>query len=255
MRAPHLRMIVALAVGPAAVVLVVLATVVFALVGLPWWLGTLLAVIAVIGVVWWRLRDAAGATLRVIGASPVPEGRHPRYENLVDGLSLSTGLAAPDLHVLDDPALNAAAVAWGSSCAVVVTTGLLDASDRTELEAVLAGLLSRIKSGDAEAATLAAALLGPSLGGGVGRWLMPLGTQALERLFVADREIEADVQAVGVTRYPPGLQSALAKIGAGPHLPASVTPATQHLLFAPPDSSSGIPHAPLTWRLDVLSEY
>jgi heat shock protein HtpX len=229
--------------------------VVFAVAGLPFWLGLVLGPLLAALIVWLLVRNSVSRILAAIGARPIGDDEFPRFDNVVEGLALSTGLPEPDLHVVDDPSLNGAALQWGDDRAMVVTAGLLASCDRIELEGVVAGLLVRLKNGDAERSTLGASLIGrPILDTALASVATPLARVAFGRLFDADREIDGDQGAVAVTRYPPGLSSALALIEGGPHEPRLTSPGLQHLWFAPPRPDSAVPHSPINWRLDVLSE-
>ena len=132
---PHLRAVTVLMWAPLALLATVVAIVVLWAIGLPFWLGFVVGPLLALGVVWLLVRRAMSRTLVAIGARPLGDDEHPRFENLVAGLLLSTGVAEPELHVIDSASLNAAALEWGGEQALVVTTGLLDACDRVELEA------------------------------------------------------------------------------------------------------------------------
>lgn len=255
MTQPHLRAVIALVWVPLALLVAVLATVVLWLIGLPFWLGPLVGIVAASLVVWALLRNSTDRLLATLQARPLGDDEHHRFDNIVEGLSLSTGLSEPELHVIEDSSLNGAALDWDGRTALVLTTGLLDAIGRMELEGVVAGLLVRIKNGDAERATLAAALFGrPIMDSPLAGIASPLARAAFGRLFEADREIEGDQGAVSVTRYPPGLTAALTRIEVGPYEPSTTSRGLQHLWFAPPRPDDVVPHTPINWRLDVLSE-
>ncbi len=244
-----------LALAPLAAGLGLVFLVVCVVLGVAWWLGLILGIVMAAGLVWWQTRGAAARLLDRMGAERLPEGEFRRFENLVDGLSLSTGLVGPELWILRDSSLNGSALASGETNAIVLTTGLLEAADRVELEAVIAALLSRLKSGDAEAATIVSALFGkPVLESGAGRVLIPLAARAFRTVFTEFREVENDLEAVEVTRYPPALLSVLQRIQRGPSEPAGTTPGLKHLWFAPPHPAPSVPNASLSFRLDVLSE-
>ncbi len=120
---------------------------------------------------------------------------------------------------------------------------------------MVAGLLFRLKNGDAERATLGAALFGRTIiDSPLSGVAAPIARVAFGRLFEPDREIAGDQGAVSVTRYPPGLSAALTRIESGPYEPAKTSPGLQHLWFAPPHPDAVVPHIPINWRLDVLSE-
>jgi heat shock protein HtpX len=161
------------------------------------------------------------------GAAPADPERHPRYHNLVEGLCRSAGAPVPRLLVVDADAANAFAVGrTPGASSVVVTRGLLAGLNRVELEGVLAHELAHVRSGATRLNTLAVVLGGaPGLlwearrrGGGA-----PLGAAAavlaplalLLRLAAPPgRELDADLVGAYLTRYPPGLISALGKLEA-----------------------------------------
>jgi Zn-dependent protease with chaperone function len=239
----------------AAPVMIVLVLVFAVAPAVPWWLGIVVGALFAVGVVAYRLRAAYPATIAALGAVPSSAGDRPRFHNLVQGLSLAGAVGDPELYVIDDPARNAASIARGERTGIVATTGLLDALDRIALEGVVAECLVRIGNGDAEAATVGAALFGPLLDGP----LRAAGHLALGRLLVADRELRADRDAVALTRYPPGLSSALAAIGAGTARVAQVPERLDHVWLVPPSALGGAgatttTAAPLSLRIDVLGE-
>jgi heat shock protein HtpX len=134
-------------------------------------------------------------------ARPVGRDEQPRYHNVVEGLCIAAGLPKPRLYLIDDPAPNAFATGRNPAhAAVVITTGLLDKMDRIELEGVLAHELSHIRNYDVLVSTIAVTL--------VGLVVPPLVPLAVNRR----QESLADVTGVGLTRYPPGLISALEKM-------------------------------------------
>ena len=84
-----------------------------------------------------------------------------------------------------------------------------------------------------------------------------------DRIAGTDREALADLAAVGVTRYPPGLISALEKIAAAPTrrpacLPRGVPELTARLWLAPFDQALAEPERrgdlDLSERIDLLRE-
>lgn len=164
---------------------------------------------AVVGVVLGVVSSAAiwrrspVTLLGALGAQPADEERWPRPFGLIDGLCATMGLTAPTVWVVDDGCADAMVVGTSPrSVALVVTTGLLDRLDPVQLEGVLAHELSHVKHGDVALGTVAAVLVLPLAGfGDVGR--------LVHRWRGRGVELRTDLSAVGVTRYPPGLQSAL----------------------------------------------
>lgn len=255
MSQPDLRAVILMTWAPLACAAAVLFALVCWAVGLPWWLGIVIGPLLAAGMIWLALRNSVPRLLRAIGARPLGDDEYQRFDNMVEGLVLSTGLSEPDLYLVDDTSLNGAAIEWNGERAVVLTTGLLDAIGRIELEGVVAGLLVRLKNGDAERATLGASLLGrPIIDSPLAGVGAPIARAGFGRLFDPDREIAGDQDAVSVTRYPPGLSAALTRIEAGPYEPATTSLGLQHLWFAPPRPDASVPHTPINWRLDVLSE-
>jgi heat shock protein HtpX len=174
--------------------------------------------------------------LRDAGAQPADPERWPRYHNLAQGLSQVAGLPAPRLYVADSDTANAFSVGRDPSrAALVVTTGLLATLNRVELEGVLAHELNHIWSWGARLATLAVAL---------GR------VPGLLRLLAPPRrEFDADEGGARLTRYPPGLVSALRKLADGGQPPDR--PGLRHLwIMAPGDAT----HPPVDERIAALRE-
>jgi len=96
----------------------------------------------------------------------------------------------------------------------------------------------------------------------LGRYVPVLGRIA-DRVAGTDREALADLAAVAVTRYPPGLISALEKIAGAPTrgpscLPRGVAELTSRLWLAPFDRAGDEPERrgdlDLSERIDVLRE-
>jgi heat shock protein HtpX len=176
---------------------------------------------------------------------------HPRYHNLVEGLCVAAGLPKPELYVIDDPGRNVLAVGRDPKHAsLAATTGLLDDLNRVELEGVLASELSRIKSHDTSAPTAAvvpSVLLGPL------SMLVTFGGSHAEQVLVAD------ASGVQMTRYPPGLCSALHKVDDGRSVVRSASRATEAMWLASPFAPGAAggdhaPYPPLRERIRVLEE-
>ena len=189
-------------------------------------LGGLVVGLVVVGGAWWRAHPLALSLARARPAEPV---QHARLLNLLEGLCAATGLPRPSAHVVTDEAPNAFAVGRSPrSASVVVTTGLLARLGRVELEAVLAHELSHVKEGSTALRTMAVPLVG------LPATVLPSGVAArLRRWVVHDGEATADLAAIAVTRYPPGLAGALEVVAADGGQVAT-PPAVAHLWLAPP---------------------
>ena len=186
-------------------------------------------------------RGVEERVLATAAAVPADPREHARFHNVVEGLCVAAGVPKPDLYVIEDPALNALTVGRDPRhAAVAVTTGLLDALSRIELEGVLAHELSHIRHLDILPATLAVPLVGRFAPG-----LVP-------RVVGDRREDLADVTGVSLTRYPPGLISALEKVRDAATGPRSSDRSIAHLWLEAPAESTDRP--PLDERIQALRE-
>lgn len=199
------------------------------------------------------LRGGERWLIHQLGAQPANDTQHARLMNVVDGLSLSTGITQPDVLVLDDRATNAMTIDGASGTTLVLTQGLLDELSLLELEAIVAELLVRAREGDAAVSTQAARLLGGLFLSGPLRVASSLAVRQLDHVLDVDRDIVADRQAVGVTRYPPALVSAFAKLSNTSIRAERTSKVNAHLwLITPPDAP--VPSHPLGLRIDALEE-
>lgn len=198
-------------------------------------------------------RQTATATvLRRSGARPADPEAQARLHNVVDGLCVAAGITPPNLFVIEDPAPNALVAGTSPQDAVLaVTTGLLDTLDRIELEGVLAHELSLVKQGDIVPATIAVATAGL-----LAKPLPGLHRRVMEAVLGERRPVLADSAAVELTRYPPGLISALEALTDAGTTVRTQAPALDHLWLAPPSSVAGPEalHPALDERIATLRE-
>jgi len=237
--------------------------------------------------------------LAVSRAKPADEIEYKRLHNLVEGLCIAGGLPKPRIYVIDDPAPNAFATGRNpKNAAVAVTSGLLEKLDRVELEGVLAHELSHIRNYDILVSTLAVTLVGTIAlltdiairmmwwnGGRVSRGndrrnssnplafvgfalliIAPVIARIMQASISRRRETLADVSACQLTRYPPGLISALEKLQADSTVTHSASMATAHMWIEQPLSGvndagrlAGFhklfnTHPPLSERIALLRE-
>jgi len=97
----------------------------------------------------------------VTGARDVTRQEEPRLYNLLENLCISRGIPMPKLKVMEDSSLNAFASGMNEKqYAVTVTTGLLDALDDAEIEAVLGHELTHIRNGDVRMLVIAVIIAG-----------------------------------------------------------------------------------------------
>jgi heat shock protein HtpX len=237
--------------------------------------------------------------LAVSRAKPADPEVYKRLHNLVEGLCIASGLPKPAVYVIDDPAPNAFATGRNPQhAAIAVTTGLLEKMNRVELEGVLAHELSHIKNYDILVSTLAVTLVGAvallsditirtmwwnggrtrrdgdrqdgfnplMLIGFVLLILGPIVARVMQATISRRRETLADVSACQLTRYPPGLISALEKLRDDTTVTHSASTATAHLWIEQPMSGVGDEgrlgsfhklfdtHPPLEERISLLRE-
>ena len=208
-------------------------------------IGIGIAAIVAIASAWAAYWKSDEIALKMSRAVPADEHTYARLHNLVEGLCIASGLPKPRIYVIDDVAPNAFATGRNPKhAAIAVTTGLLDMMTRVELEGVLAHELSHIKNDDILVSTLAVTMVGMITlaadisvrmmwwnGGRRGRndqeggaapflaifglallVLSPLLAKLMQMSVSRSRESLADVSAIEMTRYPPGLISALEKL-------------------------------------------
>ncbi|MFB6418869.1 M48 family metallopeptidase [Bradyrhizobium tunisiense] len=97
----------------------------------------------------------------VTGGHGVTRQEEPRLYNLLENLCISRGITMPKLKIMESPALNAFATGLNPrQYSITVTTGLLDALDDKEIEAVLGHELTHIKNGDVQLMVVAVIIAG-----------------------------------------------------------------------------------------------
>jgi len=258
---------VSLGVLPAVLAVVVLAVPFMVILGIaaaivpsvPWWIGSALGLLSAAVVVGYRLRTAHDVVVTQLmeRGSTVSD---VRLANMVGRLALTAGVEEPDSFVFNDGAANAMIVARNEMATLLVTRGLLEQLEPVELEAVVADLLVRLRNGDAEAATIVAALYRiPIMGPLSAALFRPVATIGQGRLLENGRDLAADEQAIALTRYPPGLLQALVKIKTSERRPQAIPDDLDELWLVDPDVGVGADgdrslRSSLDLRIDVLNE-
>lgn len=205
-----------------------------------WWPIAILSIPAALGIVawfWWRSDDAV---LRSLGARPLGQMEGQRVLNCAENLCLSSGIAQPDIRVIDTPACNLATIS-ARRHTLVVTTGLLDELDVMQMEGVIAHGLAKISDG---------AVMYESLAASASPFITGPQRQMARRWGSGDAGVLAfDLSGVGLTRYPPGLRSALEKIDTKP-TDVEGAESLGSAWLVPPISQ----RVPLEQRIEVLWE-
>jgi len=182
--------------------------------------------------------------LASVHAKPATPSKYPRFNNLVEGLCIASGMPKPKLYVMEDKNINAFASGRDPEHAVIcVTTGTLEKLEKHELEGVIGHELSHIANYDIRFMTLTAVLVGmvaiisqifirslwwSSISGGgrdrnnsqavfmiigiIMAILAPIVVTIVQMTISRKREFSADASAVKFIRSPTGLIRALKKI-------------------------------------------
>jgi heat shock protein HtpX len=214
------------------------------------------------------------AVLAMSGAKPITKEDDPQLYNIVEELSLASGLPVPALYVVDTPAMNAFATGRDPKHAsVAVTSGLRQRLGRDELQGVLAHELSHVQNFDIRFMTLMAVLVGvvvlvadigvraifyggrgrsrdSSSGGGALQLIIillavvlaiiaPIFAKLIQLAVSRQREYLADASAARMTRYPEGLARALEALAAETQPMPEASRATAHLFIVQPLMMNG----------------
>jgi heat shock protein HtpX len=234
-------------------------------------------------------------------AKEVTPEEAPRLHNIVEGLAIAAGVPKPRVYVVPEEAPNAFATGRDAEHAsIAVTQGLLETMNRVELEGVIGHEMSHVRDRDILVGTIVATLVGAAVlmsefamrawfwggiggrrrsndsnGGGIIELVLlvvgvvlivtaPIAAQIIKMSVSRNREYLADSEGAMLTRYPPGLISALQKIEAAPHAMRSANNATAHLWLEQPSRVPGnqsstlerlfSTHPPIEERIKRLQE-
>ena len=203
--------------------------------------------------------------LSIHGAREADPAIHRKLRNVVEEMSIASGIPMPRVYVMESRGMNAfAAGRRPEEALVAVTTGLLERVNREELQGVIAHEMAHIKSRDTLYNICAAVLVGSialladmflrgtpfrgrgrSGGGGRGNAaflvlgfflaiLAPIAAKILQMSISRQREYHADAVGAQFTRNPLGLAAALRKISqTGAEVPGE-NRGTQHLFIVNP---------------------
>ena len=100
-----------------------------------------------------QLRAGGGYVAQSVGGRHVPHSTTNADErqllNIVEEMSIASGVPAPDVYILEEPGINAFAAGFNPGDAVVaVTRGCIETLTRDELQGVVAHEFSHILNGD-----------------------------------------------------------------------------------------------------------
>ena len=185
---------------------------------------------------------SSSLAMAMTGAHEIAKKDNKRFYNIVENLSITTGLPMPKVYIIDDKAPNAFATGRDPEHAsVAATTGLIDIMDDKELTAVMAHEMSHVKNYDIRVSMIVFGLVcviglisdlafrmmfygsrqRDNEGSPVGYVLVliaavlsPIVASMAQMAVSRQREYLADASAVNITRYPEGMINALKKLQA-----------------------------------------
>jgi heat shock protein HtpX len=225
-------------------------------------------------------------------AREVARDEVPQLFNVVEEMTIASGLPMPKVYIIEDSAPNAFATGRDPEHAsVAVTSGLLEKLDRDELQGVIAHEIAHVGNFDIRYAMLVGILVGTTVlisdfflrglwfGGGRGgrreggeqaqlimiivavvlAVLAPIFARLLQLSISRQREYLADATAVRLTRNPKGLADALQKISGDTEVLEVANRATAHLYIVNPikkfeKRAKGLfsTHPPIEERIQIL---
>ncbi|NQU99892.1 MAG: M48 family metallopeptidase [Parcubacteria group bacterium] len=223
-------------------------------------------------------------------AKEVSRENNKQIYNLVENLCITAGLPIPKIYIMEDSGMNAFATGRNPEHGVIVlTSGLINSLEKTELEGVIAHELSHIGNRDILLSTVIVVLVGfiTLLADWFMRWsffgrrggdrdkdkgqlglimivvaialsiLSPIVAAMMQAMISRKREFLADADGALLTRYPEGLASALDKISQNSGIDRD-NKATAHLYISNPFRKKGFmnklfsTHPPIEERVKNL---
>ena len=238
--------------------------------------------------VWGSYYGSDKLVLTMTGAKLIQESDNPKLFNLIQEVTIASGMPMPKVAIVIDDAPNAFATGRNPEHALIAfTTGILDVMDRDQLQGVIAHEMAHVANRDtlvsAVAATTAGAIAILSdmltrmmwFGGGRDRnregngnpialvislvilILAPLAAMMLKSAISRKRESLADATAVSFTRNPAGLRSALEVLASDSTVVHQRSTAVAHIWIESPLDAKSVSklfstHPPIEERIAVL---
>lgn len=238
--------------------------------------------------VWGSYYASDSIVLRMTGAREIQQSDNPNLFNLIQEVTIASGLPMPKVAIVEDTAPNAFATGRNPEHAVIAfTTGILEVMDRDQLQGVVAHEMSHIGNRDTLVAAVAATTAGAIamisdiltrmmwFGGGrrdsrdnnsnplalvvslIVLILAPIAALLLKSAISRRREALADATAVAFTRNPAGLRSALEVLASDSTVVHQRSTAVAHIWIESPLDAKSVSrlfatHPPIEERIAAL---
>lgn len=246
--------------------------------------GMMFALIMALGLNFFAYWNSDKMALKMNKAREVSEAEAPDLHQMVATLATRAGIPKPKVYVVDNPTPNAFATGRNPDhAAVAVTTGIMEALNREELEGVLGHELGHIKNRDILISSIAAVMAGAisylatmaqwgmMFGGGrrdesggnpiatiIMMIMAPLAASMIQMAISRSREYIADAAGAEISGHPKALASALDKLSNyNKQRPMEVNPASAQMYIVNPLSRSSLAklfstHPPMEERIRRL---
>lgn len=201
--------------------------------------------------------------LSISGAKLANKIDYKDLYQLVENISIASGLPVPKVYIINDSAMNAFATGRNPKNGVICfTTGIILRLDKRELEGVVAHEMAHIGNFDIRLMTIVTVLVGTvalladwfthgffysrkgSKENGPSALILvlaliliiisPIISTLIKLAISRNREYLADATAAYITRYPQGLANALRKLDNDKEILESANSATAHMYIANP---------------------
>lgn len=246
--------------------------------------GMIIALVIAIALNFFAYWNSDKMALAMNKAREVSEAEAPDLHQMVAYLAQRAEIPKPKVYLVDNPTPNAFATGRNPDhAAVAVTTGIMQALDRHELEGVMAHELAHIKNRDILISSIAAVMAGAIsylasmaqwgmlFGGGrnddeggsplaaiVMMFVAPLAASLIQMAISRNREYIADASGAAICGHPKALASALNKLSNyNKQRPMEVNPASAQMYIVNPLKGSSLAklfstHPPMEERIRRL---
>ena len=245
--------------------------------------GMMIALVMALGLNFFAYWNSDKMALAMNKAREVSEGEAPELHQMVASLAQRAELPKPRVYVVDNPTPNAFATGRNPEhAAIAVTTGIMRALNREELEGVLAHELGHIKNRDILISSIAAVMAGAisylatmaqfsmifggrdddNGGSPIATIAMmivaPLAATMIQMAISRSREYIADATGAEICGHPKALASALHKLSNyNAQQPMDVNPASAQMYIVNPLSAGSLAklfstHPPMEERIRRL---